>query len=66
MIKLFGALCSAFIIVVGKSIIEAVTGHVVFEGFHFGALGCPVAVCHAGGILGGLGAWLIYKAVIRT
>src|SRR2546428_11619570 len=43
-----------FIIVVAKSIIEAATGHIVFESLHFRALGTPVAVCHAGGVLAGL------------
>src|SRR2546425_3933621 len=48
-----------FIIVVTKSIIEAFTGRIVFESLHLGALGSPVAVCHAGGVLAGLGAWVI-------
>jgi len=57
-----------FIIVVAKSIIEAATGRIAFEYLHFGALGTPVAVCHAGGVLGGVGAWLIVQAsgVIRS
>src|SRR6266853_5742597 len=41
---------ATFIIVVAKSIIEAATGHIVFESFHLGSLGSPVAVCHAGGV----------------
>lgn len=45
---------ATFIIVVAKSMVEAATGRIVFEGLHFGALGTPVAVCHAGGVLGGL------------
>src|SRR3989442_3221466 len=45
---------ATFIIVVAKSIIEAATGRIVFESLHFGALGSPVAVCHAGGVLAGL------------
>ena len=48
-----------FIIVITKCIIEAVTGRIVFENLHFGALGTPVAVCHAGGVLAGLAAWAI-------
>jgi len=48
-----------FIIVVTKSIVEAFTGRIVFEGLHFGQLGSPVAVCHAGGVLAGLGGWVI-------
>ena len=45
---------ATFIIVVAKSIVEAATGRIVFEGLHLGKLGTPVAVCHAGGVLGGL------------
>jgi rhomboid family GlyGly-CTERM serine protease len=44
----------AFILVVSKCAIEAASGHVVLENFHFGPLGWPVSVCHAGGVLGGL------------
>jgi rhomboid family GlyGly-CTERM serine protease len=40
-------------IVVGKCIIEAVSGTVVFSSLHLGTVGLPVAVCHAGGALGG-------------
>ncbi|PYK97401.1 MAG: rhombosortase [Verrucomicrobia bacterium] len=47
------------ILVVTKCVLEAATGHIVFERFHFGALGSPIAVCHAGGALGGLGAWMM-------
>jgi len=53
---------AAFIIVVAKSIIEAATGRIAFEYLHFGALGSPIAVCHAGGVLGGVGFWLIVQA----
>ena len=49
----------AFVVTVTKCIIEAATGHVMLEGLHFGMLGSPIAVCHAGGVLGGLGAWVI-------
>ena len=52
---------ATFIIVVVKSIIEAATGHIVFESLHFGALGSPVAVCHAGGVLGGLVVMVIVQ-----
>ena len=53
---------ATFIIVVAKSIIEAATGRIVFESLHFGALGSPVAVCHAGGVLGGLVVMVIQFA----
>jgi hypothetical protein len=52
---------ATFIIVVAKSIIEAATGHIVFESFHLGSLGTPVAVCHAGGVLGGLVVMVIVR-----
>lgn len=44
--------------VVGKCVIEAVTGQVMFATWHFGSLGTPIAVCHAGGVLGALVVWL--------
>src|SRR5438874_9821552 len=53
----------AFVVTVTKCIIEAATGHVMLEGLHFGMLGSPIAVCHAGGVLGGLGALMIAKAL---
>jgi len=49
------------VVVLLKSIIEAATGHVVFEALHFGALGTPIAVCHAGGVLGGLIVWMLAR-----
>jgi rhomboid family GlyGly-CTERM serine protease len=45
-------------LVVGKAAIEAVTGRMFFTFLHFGLMGDPVAVSHAGGILGGLLAML--------
>jgi rhomboid family GlyGly-CTERM serine protease len=47
------------LLVVGKSVIEAITGNVVFSSMHLGNIGIPIAVCHAGGALGAL---LIYVA----
>lgn len=43
-----------FWVVVLKSILEALAGHVLFSFLHFGPVGAPVATCHAGGILGSL------------
>lgn len=51
---------ACFIIVVAKCILEAITGHVVFEAWHLGSLGTPIAVCHGGGVLGALAAWLYF------
>lgn len=47
-----GLVC--FLVVVIKSMLEAITGHVVFEALHFGLVDSPVAVCHAGGVLAGV------------
>jgi hypothetical protein len=43
---------AGFILLLGKCVWEAWTGHVVLEVFHAGDLGSPVAVAHAGGLLG--------------
>ena len=43
-----------FILVVTKAAVEALTGRVFFSFFEFGLLGQPVAVAHAGGIIGSL------------
>ena len=48
-----------FIIVITKTIVEAATGHVAFEALHLGDLGTPIAISHAGGVLGALGTWAI-------
>ena len=37
-----------------KSLVEAFTGQVWFASLHLGDIGAPVAVCHLGGVLGGL------------
>lgn len=43
-----------FLVVVIKSMYEAVTGTVIFDFLHLGMCGTPVAACHAGGVLGGI------------
>lgn len=47
-----GIIC--FLVVVSKSMFEAFTGNILFEFLHFGSIGSAVAICHAGGVLGGL------------
>lgn len=47
-----------FALVVGKAAYEAITGHILFGFLYFGLVGDPVAVSHAGGIVGGLLAML--------
>lgn len=49
-------------IVVLKSIYEAIVGDVFFAFLHFGLCGTPLAVCHAGGVLGGILVFLAFKA----
>lgn len=40
-------------LVIGKSLVEAATGIVLFRNLHVGNVGIPVAACHLGGVLGG-------------
>ena len=47
-----------FLLVVGKAMVEAISGRMFFTFLHFGLMGDPVAVAHAGGVLGGLLAML--------
>ncbi len=42
-----------------KSIFEAVTGDVVFSFLHFGLCGVPIAVCHTGGVMGGIFSFFV-------
>jgi len=48
----------SFILVVGKAAVEALSGHMFFTFLYFGMVGTPVAVSHAGGVLGALLAYL--------
>jgi len=52
----------SFVIVLGKSVIEAITGHAMFDFLYFGMLGSPIAICHLGGVLSGIA---IYSAMNR-
>jgi hypothetical protein len=47
-----------FGIVVAKSIIEVLSGHVFFELLHFGMMGIPIPESHAGGVLSGIATFL--------
>jgi rhomboid family GlyGly-CTERM serine protease len=47
-----------FVGVLGKSLLELVTGQVLFASWHLGWLGTPIAACHAGGVLGALLIWI--------
>ena len=52
-----GLIC--FWLVILKSAFEAAYGQASFTSLHFGLLGEPVAVCHAGGVLGGIAGFVI-------
>jgi rhomboid family GlyGly-CTERM serine protease len=55
----------SLILVVGKAVFEAATGRMFFGFLGFGLLGEPVAVSHAGGILGALIAMLLLRWLSR-
>jgi rhomboid family GlyGly-CTERM serine protease len=48
-------------IVVAKAACEAITGHILFGFLYFGMVGEPLAVCHAGGIVGGLTSFFLMR-----
>jgi rhomboid family GlyGly-CTERM serine protease len=50
-----------FSLVVSKAAAEALSGKMFFTFLHFGLMGEPVAVSHAGGIAGGLVAMLLLR-----
>jgi rhomboid family GlyGly-CTERM serine protease len=50
--------CS-FALVTLKCLIEVLTGKMLFTFLYFGMVGDPVAVAHAGGVLGALVTWLL-------
>ncbi|RJP37452.1 MAG: rhombosortase [Desulfobacteraceae bacterium] len=54
-----GMVCLAAVVV--KSLYEAVTGHVFFSSLHFGLCGIPIALCHAGGVIGGILSYFIIQ-----
>jgi hypothetical protein len=51
-------LCS-FALLTAKCLIEALSGKMLFTFLHFGMLGDPVPVTHAGGLLGALITWTL-------
>jgi rhomboid family GlyGly-CTERM serine protease len=44
---------------VAKCLLESLTGDALLASWHMGAIGTPIAVCHAGGLLGALAFWLV-------
>lgn len=51
----------SLVLVVGKAGFESITGKIFFGFLDFGLLGSPVAVSHAGGIVGGLVVLLLFR-----
>ncbi|MBN2703314.1 MAG: rhombosortase [Pontiellaceae bacterium] len=58
-IRKAGWICTAMITT--KSLIEAITGHVLFSALHLGPVGTPVASTHLGGVIGGSIAFLLLQ-----
>jgi rhomboid family GlyGly-CTERM serine protease len=54
-----------FVLVVAKSMYEAIAGNVFFEFMHMGLCGSPLAVSHAGGVLGGIIGFSIVMSIKR-
>ena len=52
---------ACFLVVVIKSLYEGFTGQIAFNFLHFGSIGNAVAICHAGGILGGITCYAVLK-----
>lgn len=50
---------ACLLLVTLKSVFEAVTGDVVFSFLHFGLCGVPIAICHTGGVMGGIVSFFI-------
>ncbi|OGV68837.1 MAG: rhombosortase [Lentisphaerae bacterium RIFOXYB12_FULL_65_16] len=50
---------AVLVAVVAKSVTEAVSGQVIFSGLHPGSVGVPNPVCHLGGVVGALLAWVL-------
>ena len=54
-----GLIC--LLAVVFKSVYEAATGEVLFSFLQFGLCGIPIAICHAGGVIGGILSYFIVE-----
>lgn len=54
-----GIMCLS--VVVAKSVYEAVSGTVFFSFLLFEMCGIPIAVCHIGGVLGGILSFLVFE-----
>jgi len=54
-----GVVCLALVCL--KSLYEAATGDVLFAFLQFGLCGIPIAICHAGGVIGGILSYFILQ-----
>jgi rhomboid family GlyGly-CTERM serine protease len=54
-----GVICLAAVSL--KALYEAVTGDVLFSFLQFGLCGIPIAICHAGGVMGGILSYFILQ-----
>ncbi|MCU0857278.1 MAG: rhombosortase [Pontiellaceae bacterium] len=59
-----GLIC--LLIVVCKSLIEALSGHILFNSLHFGSVGNAVPICHTGGVLGGVSYYALTRPINKT
>ena len=58
---LFRTGVALLVTVTAKSLIEALMGQVLFADLHFGAVGLPLAESHAGGLIGGIIAFVLLR-----
>lgn len=52
---------ASLFIVIGKSCYEAVTGTIMFSFLHIPLYGTPIAICHAGGVIGGVVSYVLLR-----
>ena len=52
--------------VTAKCLFELATGQAFFAALHFGLLGTPIVACHAGGVLSGIFAALIFQRPLSS
>jgi len=57
--RILGAILITLIL--GKSLLETITGNIFFGDVHFGSVGIPITACHLGGTAGGVLWGLILK-----
>jgi rhomboid family GlyGly-CTERM serine protease len=56
----------SLVVVLGKSLYEAYSGHMFLEFMHFGMMGSPVAISHLGGVIGGVGVFILVNGFERS